>query len=137
MTALQIVADQTKFDQGVHQLAFGPTTHEPKRSKASLTKLTDEAQKIEPEIRAAIVAEPDPDTTITNTGDPEQRERLELRSKTGLADFLSAAAGGREVTRELRKNMRISRLFAAEQTAPGYLPRRSTGDPCYHDWTGG
>ena len=30
-------------------------------------------------------------------GDPETRERAEIRSKTGLADFLSAAAGGREV----------------------------------------
>ena len=35
---------------------------------------------------------------MTPTGDPEARERLEIRSKTGLADFLSAAAGGREVT---------------------------------------
>ena len=62
-----------------------------------LTTLTDEGQKIEPEIRAAIVAEPDPDTTITDT-DPEQHERLEIRSKTGLADFLKAAAGGTSVT---------------------------------------
>ena len=46
---------------------------------------------------AAIIAEPDPETTITKTGDPEQRERLELRSKTGLADFLRAAADGRSV----------------------------------------
>ena len=65
---------------------------------AELVKLTGEGQKIEPEIRAAIVAEPDQETKITNTGDPEQRERLQIRKKTGLADFLSAAAGGREVT---------------------------------------
>ena len=32
------------------------------------------------------------------TGDPETRERLEIRSKTGLADFLRAAAGGTSVT---------------------------------------
>ena len=31
-------------------------------------------------------------------GDPEQRERLELRGKTGIADFLRAAAGGSAVT---------------------------------------
>ena len=31
-------------------------------------------------------------------GSPEQRERLEIRSRTGLADFLSAAVGGREVS---------------------------------------
>ena len=64
---------------------------------ADLEKLTGEGQKLEPEIRAAIVAEPDPATTITDTGDPETREKLEIRSKTGLADFFAAAAGGREV----------------------------------------
>ena len=64
---------------------------------ADLEKLTGEGQKLEPEIRAAIVAEPDPETTITDTGDPETREKLEIRSKTGLADFFAAAAGGREV----------------------------------------
>ena len=69
-----------------------------KEQDAELSKLTAAAQKIEPEIRAAIVAELDPETTITKTGDGEQRERLEIRSKTGLADFLSAAAGGREVS---------------------------------------
>ena len=68
-----------------------------------LVKLTAEGQKIEPEIRAALVAEPDPETTITNTGDPETRERLEIRSKTGLADFLSAAVGGREVSGAARE----------------------------------
>ena len=63
-----------------------------------LTTLTTEAQKIEPEIRAAILAEPDPQETITKTGDSETRERLELRSKTGLADYLRAAAGGSAVS---------------------------------------
>ena len=36
-------------------------------------------------------------------GSPEQRERLEIRSKTGLADFLSAAVGGREVSGAARE----------------------------------
>ena len=31
-------------------------------------------------------------------GDPEHRERLEIRSRTGLADYLRAAAGGTSVT---------------------------------------
>ena len=65
---------------------------------AALEKLTGEAQGLEVELRAALVAEPDPQEVVTPTGDPEARERLEIRSKTGLADFLSAAAGGREVT---------------------------------------
>ena len=74
------------------------TTPRSETEQGELEKLTGEAQGLEVELRAAIVAEPAPDTTITNTGDPEHRERLEIRSKTGLADFLSAAAGGREVS---------------------------------------
>ena len=34
---------------------------------------------------------------------PETRERLEIRSKTGLADFFAAAVGGREVTGAARE----------------------------------
>ena len=45
-----------------------------------------------------MAAEPDPEEVKTATGDPEQRERLELRGKTGLADFLRAAAGGTSVS---------------------------------------
>ena len=63
-----------------------------------LTKLSNEAMKLEPEIRAAILASPDPQETITKTGDSETRERLELRGKTGLADYLRAAVGGSAVS---------------------------------------
>ena len=63
-----------------------------------LTTLTAEGQKIEPELRAAaLIAAPDPEVT-TITGDSETRERAELRAKTGLADYLRAAAGGSAVT---------------------------------------
>ena len=65
---------------------------------AELETLTAAGQQLEPEIRAAIVATPDPQEVTTTTGDAETRERLELRSKTGLADFLRAAAGGTSVT---------------------------------------
>ena len=71
--------------------------------QADLEKLTAEGQKIEPEIRAAIIAAPDEQTVVTPTGDPETRERLELRNKTGLADFFAAAAGGREVVGAARE----------------------------------
>ena len=70
---------------------------------AELEKLTGEGQKLEPEIRAAIVAEPDPQEVVTATGDPEIRERLEIRAKTGVADFLAAAASGREVSGAARE----------------------------------
>ena len=76
-----------------------------------LTALTDEAQRIEPSIRAALVVE-DADRAVAEREaaelgdlavDPESRERLALRGKTGLADFLSAAAGGREVSGAARE----------------------------------
>ena len=66
--------------------------------QGELEKLTAEGQKIEPELRAAIIAAPDEQTVVTPTGDPEQRERLELRAKTGIGDFLRAAAGGAAVS---------------------------------------
>ena len=60
--------------------------------------LTAEGTAIEPEIRAAIVAEPDPQTTITATGDPELREKAELRSRARVSDFLVARLRGQPVT---------------------------------------
>ena len=66
--------------------------------QTEMETLTNEVSVQEPELRAALAATPDPQEVVTPTGDPEQRERLEIRSKTGLADFLSAAAGGREVS---------------------------------------
>ena len=43
---------------------------------------------------ARLSPSPDPETKITNTGDPETRERFEIRSKTGIGDYLRAAASG-------------------------------------------
>ena len=71
--------------------------------QTEMEALTNEVSAKEPELRAALAAEDDPQEVVTNTGDPEQRERLEIRSKTGLADFLSAAAGGREVSGAARE----------------------------------
>ena len=57
------------------------------------THLTTEAQ-----LRAAIASD-DAATPPDNPAiDPEHRERLELRARTGLADFLLAAVGGAAVT---------------------------------------
>ena len=65
--------------------------------QAELEKLTGEVQKLEPEMRAAIAAEPDPQVTTTQTEhvDPEVRERLELRGRARLGNFLLAAMRGR------------------------------------------
>ena len=76
---------------------------------AELAELTDEQraelgtlgathQDTESQLRASIAA----DDAATPPGDPvidsEVRERLELRSKTGIGDFLAAAVGGSAVT---------------------------------------
>ena len=68
------------------------------RSADEETELTTVETKLsgcEPELRSALAAaaaEDDSARTVETT-DPETRERLELRSKTGLADFLKAAVG--------------------------------------------
>ena len=66
--------------------------------QTELEALTTEVGAKEPELRAALAAEPDPQEVVTPTGDPEHRERLELRNRTGLADYLRAAAGGTSVS---------------------------------------
>ena len=50
-------------------------------------------------MRSAL-AEPDPEPDVITGGsvDPETRERVEIRSRTGLGDFLRAAVVGGEVT---------------------------------------
>ena len=66
---------------------------------AELETLTAEAQGLEVEYRAAVVAEPpaDDDGTRTPTGDPEERERMEIRDRARLARFVDAAISGRAV----------------------------------------
>ncbi len=69
--------------------------------QTELEKATATMMQREPELRAAIAAEAAAVTVTddpTGRHDPEVRERLSLRSKTGLGDFLAAAAGGRSVT---------------------------------------
>ena len=68
--------------------------------ESELTTVETKLSGCEPELRtalAAATAEDDSARTVQTT-DPEGRERLELRAKTGLADFLRAAAGGTSVT---------------------------------------
>ena len=62
-----------------------------------LETLTARMSELETEFRAALSAEPPDDSTSTSatlTGDPEDRERLELRSKARLTNYVSAAANG-------------------------------------------
>ena len=99
MTILQkLLLRQSTVREGINSILGVDLSTRTAEQDNELTKLTTEAQKIEPEIRAAILAEPDPQEVVTKTGDSETRERLELRSKTGLADYLRAAAGGSAVS---------------------------------------
>ena len=65
--------------------------------QTELETLTTEVAKLEPELRAAIAAEPDPEVRTAATGDPETRERLALRSRSCVAGYLRAVVEGRAV----------------------------------------
>ena len=63
--------------------------------------VTLQAELTDVEVReaAAIASEPDKSGTVAATGDdPEQREKREVRSRTGFRDYLVAACGGAPVT---------------------------------------
>ena len=57
------------------------------------TTLQSELVDVETREAAALASEPDPDETVT-TGDAEHRERIEIRGRTGLGEFLAAAVNG-------------------------------------------
>ena len=87
--------------------------------ETELTAVETKLSGCEPELRAALsaaAAEDDSARTVETT-DPENRERLELRGKTGIGDFLSAAAVGGPVTGAAAE-------YAAACGVPvgGYLP---------------
>ena len=63
-----------------------------------LVTLTGEGQRLEPEIRAALVAEPDPHIQHVDVEDGQARELRGVRAKTGYADYLRAAASGSAVS---------------------------------------
>lgn len=58
--------------------------------------LSGKLDTAETEYRAAVEHE-EAEKTVTKTTDPEHRARLELRGRTGFADYISAALGGVEV----------------------------------------
>ena len=62
---------------------------------AEMEALTNEVSAKEPELRAALAAEADPQEVVTPTEDAEGRERRELREKVKVSDHLAAAMEGR------------------------------------------
>ena len=97
MTTLQkLQIRQSEYREAINCLL--ETESRSSEQDKELSELTEKIQKIEPELRAALAAQVDPEEVIVPTGNAEARERSEIRSKTGLADFLRAAAGGTAVS---------------------------------------
>ena len=66
---------------------------------AELTRIDTELQALEPDYRAALTAvETEQAATVTATADTEVRERVRLRGKAKLGDFLTALLSGRDLT---------------------------------------
>ena len=97
-TLLEIQGRQSELRSRLAVLAGMDTRTTDEESE--LTTVETKLSGCEPELRAALVAAAaaDDSARTVQTTDSEGRERLELRAKTGLADFLRAAAGGTSVT---------------------------------------
>ena len=83
---------------------------------AELVNLTGDAQAIEPEIRAAIIASPDPQETVLE-GDAESRELAQLTAKSNVGDILSATFEKREYKRRSCRASKALRPGFASSTA--------------------
>ena len=139
-TLLEIQGRQSEMRSRLAVLAAQDT-----RTADEDTELTAVETKLsgcEPEPRAALAAaaaEDDSARTVQTTGDPEARERREIRSPKPAYRRFSPGRGWRS-RRSLSgrpPRMRVSlRCFVAQPTPFGDLPRRSTGDTCCHWWTG-
>lgn len=95
MTALQrLQLEQSEIREKINGLLALDTLTDEQRGE--LGTLTTRGQEIEPEIRAALVAEPEPQPTDGAPADAETRERLELRGRAAFGRYLSAAFASRE-----------------------------------------
>ena len=115
---LEIQGRQSELRSRLAVLA-GMDTARTADEETELTAVETKLSGCEPELRSALAAaaaEDDSARTVETT-DPENRERLELRAKTGISDFLSAAAVGGPVTGAAAE-------YAAACGVPvgGYLP---------------
>ena len=106
---------------------------------AELVKLTTEGQKIEPEIRAAIIAAPDPEEAETvETGDAESRELRQLTGRANAGAIILAVTEKRNsigAELELQQHHKLAEnqlpldLLRVEQRAAGVTTARRTSEP--------
>ena len=96
MTAsVRLQVERSELAEKINQrLADGEMTPE---QRAELTAWTERAQQLEPEIRAALVAEDAVEEVVEVVEglDAEQRERVTLRGKVRITNYLEAAQRGR------------------------------------------
>ena len=98
MTVLQQkLVKQSEIRESINSLLGNDARTE--EQDGELVKLTAEGQKIEPEIRAAIVAAPDPEVVLV-AGDAESRELAQLTERSNLGDILSATFEQRQTSGE-------------------------------------
>ena len=98
MTILQkLQLRQSEIRQAINTLLGNEARTD--EQQGQLVTLTAEGQKIEPEIRAALIAEPDPDETSVS-GDAETRELAQLTERANVGDILSATFEKRQTSGE-------------------------------------
>ena len=90
--------------------------------RSEQSTLETELRDLETRFRAATLAEPEPEIRPNDHLDAEERERLELRSKARVADFVSAALTGRSV-------QGASAEYADAEDVPGMMPLALLGEP--------
>ena len=98
MTILQkLEIRQSEIRESINTLLGNDSRTE--EQNGELVKLTADGTAIEPEIRAAIVASPDPEETLVE-GDAETRELAQLTAKANVGDILSATFEKRQTSGE-------------------------------------
>ena len=96
--AQELQVRELEIREAINKLLGTPDADRPDDYAAQLDVQTAAMAKLTPELRAALAAEPEPEIRLVPAGDAETRERRSILGKTGLADFLAAAAGGRAVS---------------------------------------
>ena len=134
----QILTRQSEIRQKLNDLlGVDDRTDE---QNAELGTLTAEMQTLEPELRAAIAAEPPAVETVVADGlDPEVRERIELRGRVSFARMLFGLVRGRPVSdgaeHEYRESLGVGDdeipldIFESDRPAPVREERALTPAP--------
>lgn len=128
MTALQrLQLEQSKTRERLNALLGQDELTDDERGE--LGTLTTRAQQIEVEMRAAIVAEPEPETRETPEGDAETRELRELEQRATVAGFVAAAMSGtpvRGAELEYSQALEMGGRFPLSMLAPEVEQRATT-----------